>query len=112
MLSMFAMIINKLHSAMEAHVPAIFAATFEGTLDMIKGNYVDFPEHRLHFFALLQVWCLVVDRCWLTMSSAAQSLAPLRCAAVLDACTVSPRSMQAIAHCQASMHIICRLITR
>lgn len=53
-LSMFAMIINKLRHAMAAHVPVIFAATFECTLDMIKGNYVDYPEHRLQFFSLLQ----------------------------------------------------------
>ena len=52
---MFAMIINKLRSSMDAHVGSIFAATFECTLEMIKGNYVDFPEHRLQFFSLLQV---------------------------------------------------------
>ena len=59
---------------MAAHVPAIFAATFECTLDMIKGNYVDFPEHRLQFFSLLQA---ITNHCFSTlrgMSSAQQGL--------------------------------------
>lgn len=61
---MFAMIINKLRDAMAGHVPAIFAATFECTLSMIRGNYVDFPEHRLHFFSLLQA---ITNHCFATL---------------------------------------------
>jgi exportin-1 len=73
-LSMFAMIINKLKGDMEPHVPKIFAATFECTLNMIKGNYVDFPEHRLQFFSLLQA---ITNHCFQTlrgMSAAQQGL--------------------------------------
>ena len=63
---MFAKIIDKLGGAMAAHVPQIFAATFECTLDMIKGNYVDFPEHRLQFFSLLQA---ITNHCFATLRS-------------------------------------------
>lgn len=68
------MIINKLNTDMEPRVPKIFAATFECTLNMIKGNYVDFPEHRLQFFSLLQA---ITNHCFQTlrgMSAAHQGL--------------------------------------
>lgn len=73
-LSMFAKIIDKLEDSMAASVPQIFAATFECTLNMIKGNYVDFPEHRLQFFSLLQA---ITNHCFSTlktMSSQQQGL--------------------------------------
>jgi exportin-1 len=71
---MFAMIINKVKDAMAGHVPLIFKATFECTLNMIRGNYVDFPEHRLHFFSLIQA---ITNHCFSTlrgMSPAQQQL--------------------------------------
>jgi exportin-1 len=63
---MFAMIINKLKDVMASHVAAIFEATFECTLNMIKGNYVDYPEHRLQFFSLLQA---ITNHCFSTLRS-------------------------------------------
>lgn len=71
---MFAMIINKLKSGMADHVPAIFNATFECTLNMIKGNYVDFPEHRLQFFSLLQAITNHTFHCLRAMSPQQQQL--------------------------------------
>jgi exportin-1 len=73
-LSMFAMVINKLKSGMVDHVPAIFNATFECTLNMIKGNYVDYPEHRLQFFSLLQAITNHTFNCLRTMLPHQQQL--------------------------------------
>jgi exportin-1 len=71
---MFAMIINKLKSGMVDHVPSIFNATFECTLNMIKGNYVDYPEHRLQFFSLLQAITNHTFHCLRAMSPQQQQL--------------------------------------
>lgn len=53
-LSLFASMINRLQSKMEAEVPRIFEAVFECTLGMITRNMEDYPEHRLQFFGLLR----------------------------------------------------------
>jgi hypothetical protein len=76
-LSMFAMIINKLKGGMAQHVPAIFKATFECTLNMIKGNYVDYPEHRLQFFSLLQA---ITNHCFPCL----QSMSPVQQQLLID----------------------------
>ena len=60
-LSLFAAIINKLRSMMEAEVPRLFEAVFECTLQMITRNFEDYPEHRLQFFALLHA---IVNHCF------------------------------------------------
>ena len=73
-LSMFAMIVNKLKDGMVQYVPKIFASTFECTLNMIKGNYVDYPEHRLQFFSLLAAITNNCFSCLRTMLPAQQSL--------------------------------------
>lgn len=39
---------------MTPYVPAIFEGVFEPTLDMIKQDFVEYPEHRLNFFKLLR----------------------------------------------------------
>lgn len=71
---MFAMIVNKLKGEMVQYVPKIFASTFECTLNMIKGNYVDFPEHRLQFFSLLAAITNNCFSCLRTMLPAQQGL--------------------------------------
>lgn len=71
---MFAMIVNKLKGHMVQYVPKIFASTFECTLNMIKGNYVDFPEHRLQFFSLLAAITNNCFSCLRTMLPAQQGL--------------------------------------
>eukprot|EP00741_Cyanophora_paradoxa_P007523 tig00001154_g7276.t1 len=53
-LSLFAVIVNKLQQAMTAEVPRIFEAVFECTLAMITKNFEDYPEHRATFFNLLR----------------------------------------------------------
>jgi len=39
---------------MTSEVPAILEALFECTLEMINKNLEEYPEHRIHFFRLLQ----------------------------------------------------------
>jgi exportin-1 len=63
-LSMFAMIINRLRGKMEAEVPKIFGAVFECTLQMITRNFEDYPEHRLQFFSLLRA---ITNHCSTTL---------------------------------------------
>jgi len=46
-LSLFATIINKLQSLMEAEVPRIFEAVFEVTLTMITKNFEASPMARV-----------------------------------------------------------------
>jgi len=53
-LSLIAVIINKLEGIMTKDVPRIFAHVFECTLEMITKNFQDYPEHRLHFFTLIR----------------------------------------------------------
>eukprot|EP00884_Botryococcus_braunii_P004854 jgi/Botrbrau1/1436/Bobra.0063s0127.1 len=63
-LSLFAVIINKLKDKMEPQVPRIFEAVFECTLQMITKNFEDYPEHRLQFFALLRA---ITNHCFTTL---------------------------------------------
>nr|CAG4640611.1 EOG090X00LI [Eulimnadia texana] len=53
-LSTMATIVNKLEAHITPHVPKIFDAVFQCTLDMINKNFEDFPEHRTNFYLLLQ----------------------------------------------------------
>ncbi len=53
-LSLLAMIINKLQGQVLKDVPRIFEHTFSCTLEMITKNFQDYPEHRLHFFNLMR----------------------------------------------------------
>lgn len=53
-LSLLATAITKLKHLIAPSVPAILEAVFECTLQMITKNFEDFPEHRVHFFRLLQ----------------------------------------------------------
>uniref|UniRef100_A0AAQ4P2G3 Exportin-1 n=1 Tax=Gasterosteus aculeatus aculeatus TaxID=481459 RepID=A0AAQ4P2G3_GASAC len=53
-LSTMATIVNKLGAHITSEIPQIFDAVFECTLNMINKNFEEFPEHRTHFFYLLQ----------------------------------------------------------
>ncbi|KAG7250492.1 hypothetical protein CRUP_027095, partial [Coryphaenoides rupestris] len=53
-LSTMATIVNKLGGHITGEIPQIFDAVFECTLNMINKNFEEFPEHRTHFFYLLQ----------------------------------------------------------
>uniref|UniRef100_A0A8C1B4B6 Exportin-1 n=1 Tax=Cyprinus carpio carpio TaxID=630221 RepID=A0A8C1B4B6_CYPCA len=53
-LSTMATIVNKLAAHITGEIPKIFDAVFECTLDMINKNFEEYPEHRTHFFYLLQ----------------------------------------------------------
>ncbi|CAG6018008.1 unnamed protein product [Menidia menidia] len=53
-LSTMATIVNKLGGHITSEIPQIFDAVFECTLNMINKNFEEFPEHRTHFFYLLQ----------------------------------------------------------
>uniref|UniRef100_A0A3B5A0A9 Exportin-1 n=1 Tax=Stegastes partitus TaxID=144197 RepID=A0A3B5A0A9_9TELE len=53
-LSTMATIVNKLGAHITSEIPQIFDAVFECTLNMINKNFEEYPEHRTHFFYLLQ----------------------------------------------------------
>uniref|UniRef100_A0A3B3VQA1 Exportin 1 n=1 Tax=Poecilia latipinna TaxID=48699 RepID=A0A3B3VQA1_9TELE len=53
-LSTMATIVNKLGVHITSEIPKIFDAVFECTLNMINKDFEEFPEHRTHFFYLLQ----------------------------------------------------------
>jgi len=53
-LKLMTTLINKLKSAIRDRVPAVLEAVFQCTLEMITQNFEDFPEHRLHFYMLLE----------------------------------------------------------
>uniref|UniRef100_A0AAQ5XXR8 Exportin-1 n=1 Tax=Amphiprion ocellaris TaxID=80972 RepID=A0AAQ5XXR8_AMPOC len=53
-LSTMATIVNKLGGHITSEIPQIFDAVFECTLNMINKNFEEYPEHRTHFFYLLQ----------------------------------------------------------
>uniref|UniRef100_A0A3P9JFU9 Exportin-1 n=1 Tax=Oryzias latipes TaxID=8090 RepID=A0A3P9JFU9_ORYLA len=53
-LSTMATIVNKLGVHITGEIPKIFDAVFECTLNMINKDFEEFPEHRTHFFYLLQ----------------------------------------------------------
>jgi len=53
-LSVMAVIINKLKNAMLKEIPRVLDNVFEFTLNMITKNFQDYPEHRLHFFTLIR----------------------------------------------------------
>lgn len=68
-LSLFASIINSVKGAMMDEVPRVFAATFECTLEMIKRNFEDYPDHRPRFFSLLRA---IVNHCFRSLFSLSQ----------------------------------------
>lgn len=76
-LSLFAVIINKLGPLMEQHVSKIFEAVFECTLQMITRNFEDFPDHRLKFFGLLRA---ITNHCF----SCLYSMTPVQLKLVID----------------------------
>lgn len=53
-LSTMAAIVGKLKVSITSEIPQIFDAVFECTLDMIKKNFEDYPQHRVAFYELLQ----------------------------------------------------------
>jgi len=53
-LSVMACVVNKLRSHITPHIPKIFDAVFECTLEMINKDFEVHPEHRTNFFTLLQ----------------------------------------------------------
>ncbi|ODN05594.1 Exportin-1 [Orchesella cincta] len=53
-LAAMATIVNKLEGTITPHIPKIFDALFECTLNMINKDFEEFPEHRTNFFHLLQ----------------------------------------------------------
>ncbi|KAI0262870.1 CRM1 C terminal-domain-containing protein [Gloeopeniophorella convolvens] len=54
-------LIFQLKERIAPQVPAIFKGVLEPTLEMIKQDFVEFPEHRVAFFKFLQT---VADQCF------------------------------------------------
>ena len=73
-LSLFAIIINRMKGSMTDKVPLIFGAVFECTLNMITVNFEDHPDHRLKFFSLLHAITNNCFHCLLDMSAQQQKL--------------------------------------
>lgn len=53
-LSLLSAVVSKLKGRMVTDVAKILEATLEVTLQMITKNFEDAPEHRIHFFKMLQ----------------------------------------------------------
>ena len=53
-LSVMGVVVNKLKNFITPHIPKIFDAVFECTLEMINKDFEEHPEHRTNFFTLLQ----------------------------------------------------------
>ncbi|KAK4489824.1 hypothetical protein RD792_000468 [Penstemon davidsonii] len=68
-LSLFATIINKYKKSMINDVPSIFEAVFACTLEMIRKNFEDYPEHRLKFLSLLQAMATHCFKALINLSS-------------------------------------------
>jgi hypothetical protein len=104
-LSMFAMIINRLRGKMEAEVPRIFGAVFECTLQMITRNFEDYPEHRLQFFSLLRA---ITNHCSATLFAMSQVGQPLSLRRPLP-CSPPRMSPQLLPCCNCSLQAGCPL---
>ncbi|CAF90685.1 unnamed protein product, partial [Tetraodon nigroviridis] len=76
-LSTMATIVNKLGVHITGEIPKIFDAVFECTLSMINKDFEEFPEHRTHFFYLLQA---ATSQCF----AAFLSIAPAQFKLILD----------------------------
>uniref|UniRef100_A0AAQ5XVS3 Exportin-1 n=1 Tax=Amphiprion ocellaris TaxID=80972 RepID=A0AAQ5XVS3_AMPOC len=76
-LSTMATIVNKLGVHITGEIPKIFDAVFECTLNMINKDFEEFPEHRTHFFYLLQA---ATSQCF----PAFLSIAPAQFKLILD----------------------------
>merc|ERR1719329_1781163 len=53
-LDLLATLASKLSSTIGAEVERIFGMVFESTLDMIKGDFQSYPDHRTKFYDLLK----------------------------------------------------------
>jgi exportin-1 len=63
-LTLLATIINKLRGSCLEYVPRIFENTFANTLEMIKLNFTEYPEHRAAFYSLLAA---ITEHCFVTL---------------------------------------------
>lgn len=53
-LSLYAVMIDKLGESAQPLLPHLLEYTFESTLSMITANFEDYPDHRYNFFSLLR----------------------------------------------------------
>eukprot|EP00727_Mastigamoeba_balamuthi_P006331 m51a1_g2318 putative exportin-1 (1057) ;mRNA; f:487141-490960 len=53
-LSVITRVIDRVRGLMVPEISRVFAHVFMETLDMIKTNFVDYPDHRTQFFALIR----------------------------------------------------------
>lgn len=53
-LSLMTTVVNRMKEVMTPEIPHLFGYVFESTLELITKNFVDYPDHRRHFFALIE----------------------------------------------------------
>lgn len=53
-LSLMTCVIERLQGVMTGQIPTVFEHLFQPTLAMITTNFTDYPDHRVHFFAMIQ----------------------------------------------------------
>lgn len=53
-LSLMTTVVNRMKDVMTPEIPHLFGYVFESTLELITKNFVDYPDHRRHFFALIE----------------------------------------------------------
>jgi exportin-1 len=78
-LSLTAEIIGRFGALMTKQVAAILDAVFECTLNMINKDFIEYPEHRVNFFALLAA---INGHCF----PALMQLGPLHFKLIVDSC--------------------------
>jgi len=53
-LSLMTCVIERLQGVMTGQIQTVFEHLFQPTLEMITKNFTDYPDHRVHFFAMIQ----------------------------------------------------------
>jgi len=53
-LSLMTCVIERLQGVMTNQIHTVFEHLFQPTLEMITKNFTDYPDHRVHFFAMIQ----------------------------------------------------------
>jgi len=53
-LSLMTCVIERLQGVMTGQIQTVFEHLFQPTLEMITRNFTDHPDHRVHFFAMIQ----------------------------------------------------------
>lgn len=102
-LSLMAVLVNKLKGLAAPHVARILEAVFECTLGMITADFTAFPDIRLNFFKLLQA---INQHCFGALFSIAPSHQKLVVQSIVWAFRHQERNI-----CETGLDILQQLLT-